>query len=547
MTQYIEMDSTYRNRVAYPNPAQFVAEMSQSGKKNNVSALDPTSNNAPINYWNSSFREDAAAGVVAFDGFDAYTTGLNDATTFVITSSTQEFRSQSNFYVGSTLLMEDKSNQIFRSRITKSTRLAAGTLLVTVENDIPANFPDPAGGVGINSGNIYATNIATNAGDQPIMFVPSAPSIADYYVGMYVHNINTGESVLITGFDEITHVISLATTTNVDWDPGVNVYNFVIREEVPGHNGTLTGVSSNGRIVQLASTASNQNGVYIGSYLRMLEPIPTASNYSNPTAPFAQDRRIVSYLAEDGTFAAHGGIGTNTFTLGSSASSVDSYYVNAFITDTTTGETRYIDTYNGTTKSGTVTSNWGAGAAGDSYVFRTAVLQTAFSTNPVVGGADNYEIEFFTVDNYNPFVNRGYSHDQACDYDVRLLSLTLPNKVLSTGYGGRLNSYPYVYVELDNVSSPNSNTAFISNNPHSTSATFKATIRDTPFTSVSNFIKINGDGMTRRMKFKPKDNMMLSIRLPNGELFTTSTTDNSAPVRPNELLQISAMFSFRQV
>ena len=55
--RYLEFDSTYRDRNMYPNPAEFVVELSSSGKNGRETARDPVSNASPELYWNSSFNE----------------------------------------------------------------------------------------------------------------------------------------------------------------------------------------------------------------------------------------------------------------------------------------------------------------------------------------------------------------------------------------------------------------------------------------------------------------------------------------------------------
>ena len=48
MIRYIEIDSTYRERNRFPNPAQFDVNMSGSGTKaNSLESLDPVSNQVP--------------------------------------------------------------------------------------------------------------------------------------------------------------------------------------------------------------------------------------------------------------------------------------------------------------------------------------------------------------------------------------------------------------------------------------------------------------------------------------------------------------------
>ena len=51
--RYFEFDSTYRNRTQYPNPADFVIDIAQSGQKSREQALDPVSEASPVLEWNN--------------------------------------------------------------------------------------------------------------------------------------------------------------------------------------------------------------------------------------------------------------------------------------------------------------------------------------------------------------------------------------------------------------------------------------------------------------------------------------------------------------
>ena len=67
-------------------------------------------------------------------------------------------------------------------------------------------------------------------------------------------------------------------------------------------------------------------------------------------------------------------------------------------------------------------------------------------------------------------------------YEISLLNLVLPNTTLVSGFGGRIAFYPYVYVELENVSASSGRNQGIiySNNPNAIKALFRAAIKDVP-------------------------------------------------------------------
>jgi hypothetical protein len=86
-----------------------------------------------------------------------------------------------------------------------------------------------------------------------------------------------------------------------------------------------------------------------------------------------------------------------------------------------------------------------------------------------------------------------------------------------------------------------------SNNPNATSMVFRVPIYDVQNPTNSSFVKLDGDGMTQTLKFKPNDSIFFSVHLSNGELFKTLESETYSPLSPNPEIQISAAFSFKKV
>jgi hypothetical protein len=141
------------------------------------------------------------------------------------------------------------------------------------------------------------------------------------------------------------------------------------------------------------------------------------------------------------------------------------------------------------------------------------------------------------------------SQQQMICYEITLLNLVLPNAPVVGGMGGRIAFYPYVYVQLENVTSPSggSTVQIYSNNPHSRRMMFRAAIDDVSNPGTTPFIKINSDGQSMTVKFKPNDNLRVSVRLPNGEVFQTILAETLPPEAPNPFAQISMMFSIQRI
>lgn len=148
-----------------------------------------------------------------------------------------------------------------------------------------------------------------------------------------------------------------------------------------------------------------------------------------------------------------------------------------------------------------------------------------------------YEVLYFSYDNCY-FVNMisNCRLDKGL-YEIELRSIILPNVTVLTGYGGRLVSYPYIYLEFGNLSG-STNNILVSNNPHSSRAIFKIPIYDIQPRVNSNFLKIDRTNMPQLIQFNPYEDYFVRIRMPNGELFITEP-DNFSPLPPNPDLQIS--------
>jgi hypothetical protein len=126
-------------------------------------------------------------------------------------------------------------------------------------------------------------------------------------------------------------------------------------------------------------------------------------------------------------------------------------------------------------------------------------------------------------------------------YDISLCSLTLPNISLKTG--SKISFYPYVYVELSNITSPNhaSNQLIYSNNPNSNRALFIAPVNLLVDPDAGTFLTLYSN-MIQTIKFKPNDNLKFSVYLPDGTLFETIIDDLFSPYEPDPRIQIDAVF-----
>ena len=316
----------------------------------------------------------------------------------------------------------------------------------------------------------------------------------------------------------------------------------VINSPASGATSTITSYDATTRIATVSPGFPN------GGIL----PIVTQYFISYPV----ESRRIVKYVNITDNAV---GAGVNTFIdLPSSCSDINGFYDNLYIrilSGAATGDVRLISSYVVSNISGVLTRRAflytpfsAIVNAGDQFEMKTGIVSPSFSFSI---STNNFFINAFSYDNLYPFVYTGstVSQQEMVCYELQLLNLRLPNQILETGNGSRIAFYPYVYVELSNVSGPSSGNrnSIYSNNPNSTKATFRAVINDTSQPEFATYITTDGGGMVCTLKFKPNDNLFFSVRLPNGDVYKTVVPEFYSPSIPNPLIQISAMFAMRRV
>lgn len=158
-----------------------------------------------------------------------------------------------------------------------------------------------------------------------------------------------------------------------------------------------------------------------------------------------------------------------------------------------------------------------------------------------MNGINNFLILPFSEEGVSPLNFSGslITNSQMQCFSMEIVSLILPNRILSIGEGLLTSAYPFVFVDIVNESLPSGGNYFqiVSNNPFATKASFVCSISDVNNPEASPFIKISSDGARQITKFSPFDNLRVRITLPNGVPFETNEKDFYVPGSPNPLLQ----------
>lgn len=532
---YLQLTSAYRDRVRYPYPADFCVGMSPevslvdkqiytgpfqvsslfsnykqqamyssiSPPKTNYSLLDPITNAFPVYIFNVQSIGNNCVGPTIFKNGSTYTTPILGV--IPITPFCEGYSDISGWYQSYYIHNNTLNDYKLITEYNPSDRS------VTLQLPFPFTFNE---GDNYNlidlsyfnqPSSIYFTPFESNKLNLQYfdLFRRENPFIDNYYVGNYVYNYNTKEIVSITDYNSLTHTVS----TN-------KLFNF--------------GVSTN---------SIGPLGNQVGDLLAIRTTLPI----------YTQIGRVFDLIAP------------NKVQLSSTASSTKNDYVGQFFFMTPL----FIDSvlqgpYNFSGPSTTTTTtNYKI----SKYLFKIIeydeinkilILENSFDTFDYSISDFNsrwFEILPFSRNNYSPLNYSGsmVSVTNAVCYEIELISLILPNRELASG--GLPAFLNYVYVELNNVTSSESNApnTIYSNNPSSNKAVFICPIRNIRNPLISSFVKVNSSGMKQTIKFKPNDNLHLRVYLPNGELFVTKMEENPLYTNVNQLIQISATFSIKRL
>jgi len=487
----------------WPLPGEFEVPISQSGRKDRLNAVDPVSLGAPVNAWTSNrFKNDVVAGSTVTG---TIVSSSSSDTTFIAQAPSGQFQTTENYYLNAIIQTVGPPVEIHRiisykylytQNITPDPGPDIDYVQFTVATPLTDSLITGLSSFTITDPSIIYNSI--NPGDisQSQFFVPNGLSGSNSYYDNYLYNETLNEYSKITGYDVTTHLATVDETTSLTgWS---TTDNYSIRKELPTIT-TVTGATNTTTKVVLTSGVNTDNA-YNGQFIRV------------------RPQRYVS--GSDGL-----DINSRTYTIVAPM-----------------GETRRIVAYDGATLTATV-----------SPPFSAIIPQTATPPDNPPGAAANIILEVidFSHDNLNPFVYTGstVSQQEMVCYEIELLNLILPNATLKASNGSRISFYPYVYVELRNVSGTGAGkkNLIYSNNPNSTRAMFRAAVDDVANPIVASFIKIDSDGMVQTVKFKPNDNLYFAVRLPDGTLYDTTLDENYSPLEPNGRAQISAVFSIKRL
>jgi hypothetical protein len=279
MTEYIEIDSTFRNRKMFPNPSNFEILFSQSliTKK---SAYDPVSLSMPVLTFDNSLNQTLpATGVI---------TGLSESSKlqpFAVGSAGDQetiianmtgVKQLDNYYNGLILAKDDGSNKEFR-RIKKYHYLGNNKAEITVDSKFSSPIEDET---------LYITSPTDF--ENSVVFIPSSSDNDNEYLDMFLYNETNTESAKIISYHSETHIVEV----DKDISSWTNDDILSIRKSLPLKTTDVDGANFTKSSFE-DSTLSDYN---VGDFIRITERNTISSTgVDSAYAPFYETSRIIRY------------------------------------------------------------------------------------------------------------------------------------------------------------------------------------------------------------------------------------------------------------
>jgi len=508
--RYILLDSTYRNRKEWPLPGQFEVEVSKSGARNIRNAQDPLSLAAPILCWKGNdFNKNPDGGgnsktiELKLCPGDAPINESNSTTLLNLCVEGANFgklHQEKNYYRGAMLKIECAGKPVEIHRIAEYTftgnsnyERAFVRLYTPISQSLYQEMKENP-----DSCDITITDPTDVCSDptNKLIFIPGGIQTTNSYINYVLYNETKCNYAYVTSTEDVTNI------TQVDKEKQPSCW----RDD-----------PSNPVFGDCPDSWSNDD-----NYCLRREPPSFVGEVGNNSDCESKANRIpIKNL---------------------NAVEYDCYFLRFKNNDSNPEELR-----GETLKIKEVCCP--KPTVENPKPDPVLVVCSNFSTTPVEGG----EIELLRINRDNEvFYNYSgswLSQQQESCYQIELVTLILPNQTLKVGYGSRTAFYPYIILELENVCGSNAGIKNLvySNNPYVNKALFVVPITDVNDPQFVPFIHLFGNGVVQTIKFKPNDNLKLTVRMPTGEIFETILDENFSPAFPNPLKQITAMFGIRKL
>jgi len=279
-TRYIELDSSYRNRVMWPFPAEFEVPISQYGDGDRFNAKDPVSNAAPILEFTGNFNALGGSSITGTVSALVDLGALTDVRQVIVEFPLGQLQQGKDYYVGAVL--NDTTAAELR-RIDK---------YCFKEQDAGAGVDrglfmvmDPFRAIAAGD-TIVITNPSSNLPPDGNIFIPFGKVFDNnYYINFLLEDTTIGEQRTIISYDGITSIATLDSPFGGGW---ADTDSYLVRKEMPYATGTLVGSTINA--FTLPANFLDTFGVFTGYFIRITSgpaagDVRRINSYSDAVAP----------------------------------------------------------------------------------------------------------------------------------------------------------------------------------------------------------------------------------------------------------------------
>ncbi len=505
MARYIELYSAYRNRIDYPNVAEFsVPFMIDNQTKFNLSNANPA---FPLYEFRSGTFN--IGTYLAPPPTDAY----------FITDTIDNPR----VFAGSAISSSTVANMFNGYFLVKIDGFYTGPIFTTVNIEFALIVGyDPT---------LAQFTISPAYRTQPIPGPPTG-GVISYFQVLDISSVIT-PSFIIPGVTFGAITCSQSTDVyNRPPAPGIDILegDYIVYENAPAglpEHRTVTRYIPEWYTIAFDSVFTGISLPFNNINFSIRKELPVQKNYPIVAAPNPYTVQITPVS----TFTNADYVGKVLYILPLTS---DSTYPDVSINKMTFGDYAYdIKSFNSLTNEVTLTRP----IVEDLYINPANLVGRLYEILPESESSEaSLAYSGSLVSQSNP----------VC-YEIKLTNLTLPNVKLTVG--SFVVNYSFVYIELRSEA-PDFNMGrniITSNNPNSERALFICPITNVIDPDLAKFIKISAFNMRQTVKFKPNSPLYMRIYLPNGTLFQPEQADYPPPLAANPLLQVEAVFEIQRI
>lgn len=438
--QYLEINSSRRNRNLNKLPSYFEVPLSQSGQKQAIQALDPVSLGSNQLQWcGSQFNTIQGTAtpsillveidtILGIGNSTSTTTLLVNTKNILNTSGPGSLQIIDNYYVGAVAYIISTTSLESRRRITQYNYIGEDRAEITIESNFSTGI--------LSLGTQLVITDPTDLSNDPYFFIPTSFPSSNSWKSFILYNQTVNQSRIVNSFDKTTHMLGIYTKGSLTSTPTqgpITAWSLSDTYSLRIENPICYIGSLDGDIINNAPSHRSFN-----------LSIADANNISNPNILVGSFLEITMIRP---TTAIALQIGGNTqVTLDPTSDNNNDYYIGSYIrmiSGPIAGQITQIISYNGTTKVASLKPGFiGSTNGGDVYNLilpqqsKRIIKYTDYRSTAIGGSTTTVNFPINGNNKENPFYINNYYNDLYINVQgggIRKISSYTVNKDPYTG------------------------------------------------------------------------------------------------------------------